>query len=188
MKLVLIKMPAAIARLKAPILSPRISCVRRIRAARPAPSVARTRVVNNKTRPRVPSLLVLVVLAVVLLLCGGSAVAQQNTVAKQLGVIKAINGNTITLTTDVGADVRVQVLNAAKIIRVAPGQTDLKNAVPIQLMDLQVGDRILVRGQPSNADRQPGNDAFAMEPRRLRTGSFRRESIGEILEESPSNA
>jgi len=36
-----------------------------------------------------------------------------------------------------------------RVLRVAPGQTDLKTATPIQLSDLQVGDRILVRGTPS---------------------------------------
>jgi hypothetical protein len=36
------------------------------------------------------------------------------------------------------------------MVRVAPGQTDLKNATPIQLADLHAGDRILVRGQPSS--------------------------------------
>ncbi len=74
----------------------------------------------------------------------------QSPVAKQAGVIKAINGNTITLTTDAGADVSVQILSNAKMVRVAPGQTDLKSAAPIQLADLQVGDRVLVRGQASS--------------------------------------
>jgi hypothetical protein len=36
------------------------------------------------------------------------------------------------------------------MVRVAPGQTDLKTAAPIQLSDLRAGDRILVRGQPSS--------------------------------------
>ncbi len=76
--------------------------------------------------------------------------AQQPTVARQVGVIKNINGNSITLTTDQGADIIVQVASNAAMVRVAPGQTDLKNATPIQLSDLHVGDRILVRGQPSS--------------------------------------
>jgi Domain of unknown function (DUF5666) len=71
-------------------------------------------------------------------------------VAKQVGVIKSINGNSITLTTDAGADITVQVVSNAKMVRVAPGQTDLKTATPIQLSDLHAGDRILVRGQPSS--------------------------------------
>ncbi|MGA2377397.1 MAG: DUF5666 domain-containing protein, partial [Candidatus Sulfotelmatobacter sp.] len=35
-------------------------------------------------------------------------------------------------------------------LRIAPGEKDLKNATPIQLQDLQVGDRILVAGKASD--------------------------------------
>ena len=66
-----------------------------------------------------------------------------------VGAIKTISGNTITLKPDAGADVTVQVADGARILRVAPGQTDLKTAAQIQLSDLQVGDRILVRGKPA---------------------------------------
>jgi hypothetical protein len=69
--------------------------------------------------------------------------------ARQLGAIKAVKGTTITLTTDAGADIDVLVEDATRIVRVEPGQKDLKGATLMQLKDLQVGDRILVRGQPS---------------------------------------
>ncbi len=75
--------------------------------------------------------------------------AAQTPVAKQVGVVKSINGNALTLTTDSGTDVTIQVVSNAKMVRVAPGQTDLKSAAPIQLSDVHAGDRILVRGQPS---------------------------------------
>jgi hypothetical protein len=74
----------------------------------------------------------------------------QAPIAKQVGVVKSISGNALTLTTDSGVDVAVQVVSNAKMVRVAPGQTDLKTAPAIQLSDLHVGDRILVRGQPSS--------------------------------------
>jgi hypothetical protein len=67
-----------------------------------------------------------------------------------VGAIKTISGNTITLKPDAGADVTVLVADGARILRVAPGQTDLKTAAQIQLSDLQVGDRILVRGKPAS--------------------------------------
>lgn len=67
--------------------------------------------------------------------------------ARPVGTIKAISGNTITLTTDAGSAVTVLVQDATKLLRIAPGQTDLKDAAPIQLQDVQVGDRILVRGK-----------------------------------------
>src|SRR6266404_7520446 len=73
--------------------------------------------------------------------------AQSASSAKPVGTIKAISGNTITLTTDAGTDVTVLVQDATKLLRIAPGQTDLKDAAPIQLQDVQVGDRILVRGK-----------------------------------------
>jgi hypothetical protein len=50
------------------------------------------------------------------------------------------------LTTDAGSDVTVLVQDATKLVRIAPGQKDLKDATPIQLQDVQPGDRILVRG------------------------------------------
>lgn len=66
--------------------------------------------------------------------------------ARPVGTIKFISGNTITLTTDAGSDVTVLVQDATKLVRIAPGQKDLKDATPIALADLQTGDRILVRG------------------------------------------
>jgi hypothetical protein len=51
------------------------------------------------------------------------------------------------MTTDAGSDVTVQVQDATKLVRIAPGQNDLKGATPIQLADVQPGDRILVRGR-----------------------------------------
>jgi hypothetical protein len=41
----------------------------------------------------------------------------------------------------------VKVQPGARFVRLAPGQTDLKGAAAIQLGDLQVGDRVLVRGK-----------------------------------------
>jgi Domain of unknown function (DUF5666) len=76
--------------------------------------------------------------------------ATGQTTAKQLvGAIQAIKGNTITLKPDAGPAVDVLLQGSVRILRVAPGQTDLKNATTIQLADLQVGDRVLVRATPS---------------------------------------
>jgi hypothetical protein len=70
-----------------------------------------------------------------------------NPATRPVGTIKTINGRTIVLTTDAKADVTIQVQDDAKLVRIAPGQTDLKDAAPIQLQDLLPGDRILVRGK-----------------------------------------
>ena len=66
---------------------------------------------------------------------------------KAMGTAKAISGNVITLTTDSGVSTNIQIEAATRIVRVAPGQKDLKDAVPLQLGDLQVADRMLVRGR-----------------------------------------
>jgi hypothetical protein len=70
-------------------------------------------------------------------------------IAKRIGTVKAINGNTMTLAVTSNPDVNVTVLPSARILRLAPGEKDLKNATPVQLQDVQVGDNVRVRGQGS---------------------------------------
>lgn len=72
--------------------------------------------------------------------------AAQSPPARSIGTIKAINGTIITLTPDSGPDITVQVQDSTLIVRIAPGVTDLKLAVPMKLQGLQVGDRVRVRG------------------------------------------
>src|SRR5579863_3466287 len=69
---------------------------------------------------------------------------------KPVGVAKAISGNVITLATDAGQTVNIIVQDSARLVRISPGQKDLKDAAPIQLQDVRVGDRILARGEPSD--------------------------------------
>ena len=73
----------------------------------------------------------------------------QSAIARRLGAIKAINGNAITLTPDAGPDIAVTIQPNARLLSIAPGEKDLKNATPIQLQDLHVGDRVRVRGTAS---------------------------------------
>src|SRR5271169_2368594 len=75
--------------------------------------------------------------------------AGQPTVARSMGAIKVMNGNAITLAPDSGPEVAVTVQPNARLLRIAPGEKDLKNATPVQLQELQVGDRVRVRGQGS---------------------------------------
>jgi hypothetical protein len=82
--------------------------------------------------------------------------AQQNAVQKQVGAIKSIVGTTVTITTDSGATASVNVQPTTKIVRVEPGQTDLKSAVPLESKDLQIGDRVFVRWKASDTA-QPVN-------------------------------
>lgn len=78
---------------------------------------------------------------------GQQPFSQTSAVARPVGTIKSISGNTIVLTTDTGTEVTVQVQDTTKIVQIAPGQKDLKDATPVQLADIQAGDRILVRGK-----------------------------------------
>ncbi len=75
---------------------------------------------------------------------GGSATA------RRIGSIKAIAGGVITLTPDSGPEIQVTVQAGARIVRIAPGEKTLKNATPVELQELQVGDRILVAGKASD--------------------------------------
>src|SRR6202162_4190999 len=74
--------------------------------------------------------------------------------AAPLGTIKSISGNTLVLTSDAGVEMIVDVRDSTKIVRIAPGQKDLKDAQIIALTDLQVGDRILVRGKAADDNKR----------------------------------
>lgn len=77
------------------------------------------------------------------------AQASQTGATRAVGTITAISGNTVTLKTDAGSEIAIQVEDQTRMVRTEPGQKDLKNATPIHLPDLQVGDRILVLAKPS---------------------------------------
>ena len=83
----------------------------------------------------------------------GAPNAQQAGAPKKtrvVGVIKSVSGNTVTLTTDAGADISITIQPTTRLMRTAPGQADLKTATAIQLSEVQVGDRMLVGGMPAD--------------------------------------
>src|SRR6266700_6874440 len=69
--------------------------------------------------------------------------------AKAVGTVKSTSGNTLILTSDAGSDTTVTIADSARILRTSPGQTALKTATPITAADIEVGDRVLARGQSS---------------------------------------
>jgi hypothetical protein len=86
------------------------------------------------------------------LLAALSASAQQaaSPAAKVVGTIKTISGSSIVVAPDAGSsDTAVQLDSTTRVVRVEPGQKDLKGATPLQASQLQIGDRILVRGKPA---------------------------------------
>lgn len=78
--------------------------------------------------------------------------AASSAVSRQIGAIKSIDGTVITLAPDSGQEMKIAVQPTTRIVRIAPGEKDLKNATAIQLQDLQIGDRILVAGKAPEAD------------------------------------
>jgi len=69
-----------------------------------------------------------------------------NSTVRPVGTVKAINGNAVTVTTDSGSEIKVLVQPSTRVLRMAPGQKDLKDATPLPLTDLQPGDRMIIRG------------------------------------------
>ena len=68
----------------------------------------------------------------------------------KLGTVKSLSAGVLTLKADSGAEVSVSVPDGIRIVRLAPGQTDLKSATPMQFNEVQTGDRMLVRGTPGD--------------------------------------
>ena len=75
-----------------------------------------------------------------------AALPQASAASKAVGTVKSISGNSIVLSVEGGAESNIIVQDGARLLQIEPGETDLKKASPLQLSDLQVGDRILVRG------------------------------------------
>jgi len=63
-------------------------------------------------------------------------------IAKAVGTIKSIQADSITVTSESGSegDIVARLTGATKILRVPPGEKDLKNATSLQAQDLQPGD------------------------------------------------
>jgi len=68
-------------------------------------------------------------------------------IVRAVGTVKSVARNTAVITTDSGTSVNVSVQDSTRLLRAAPGQKDLQAATPLKLSDLQVGDRMLVRGK-----------------------------------------
>jgi hypothetical protein len=95
------------------------------------------------------------VVAVIAIALGTPRAAAQakspDAASKAVGTIKTVQPGTITVAAESGGDVPATLAPTTKILRVPPGEKDLKNATALQASDLQPGDRVLVRG-PLAAD------------------------------------
>ncbi len=68
---------------------------------------------------------------------------------RQIGTVREIKANQLVLSTDAGAEILVDLQESTQLLRAEPGQTDLKSAAAMEFRDIQVGDRVLVRGKSS---------------------------------------
>ncbi len=86
---------------------------------------------------------------------GETSQAAAGSAVKNVGVVKSIHEKTLVLKTDAGPEISISVPDGARIIRLAAGQTDLKSAPAITFAEIQVGDRMLLRGRAgANGDIQ----------------------------------
>jgi hypothetical protein len=87
--------------------------------------------------------------AILLLTLAAGLCAQQPASQNTLGVVTNIDAATsqLTLKTDAGQEVKVSMAPNASFRRVAPGETDLRNATNIAVTDIAAGDRVLAVGK-----------------------------------------
>jgi len=90
--------------------------------------------------------------AALVCLAVGTAAAQQPARTNVVGAIKAIDSTTgqITLQTDDGKPVKITPHTGARFLRLPPGEKSMANATPITAKDIDVGDRVLARGELSD--------------------------------------
>jgi hypothetical protein len=78
---------------------------------------------------------------------GEAPQAAAGSAVKNVGVVKSIHEKNLVLKTDAGPEISISVPDGARIVRLAAGQTDLKSAPAITFTEIQVGDRMLLRGR-----------------------------------------
>src|SRR5579862_1460386 len=123
-------------------------------------SLARACATESAMTTRIRVTAIITVAAVALILAPVHMAAQDKQgspggngqVAKAVGPIKSIQTDSLVIAAESGGDVTAKLTATTKILRIPPGEKDLKNATPLQPQDLQPGDRVLVRGQASSND------------------------------------
>jgi hypothetical protein len=82
----------------------------------------------------------------------GQAPAANVPAKSVLGTVVAVDSaaSSLTLKSDAGAQVLVRFSPEARFLRVAPGETNLRNGVAIRLADVAAGDRVMARGATSD--------------------------------------
>ena len=91
----------------------------------------------------------------------GSACAQAPA-TRVMGTVKSVSGNAVVVTLDSGSEATVTFVANARIVRATPGQTDLKSAPPIQVSDIQAGDRLVAKAQAAEGNALVATTAIVM--------------------------
>jgi hypothetical protein len=138
----------------------------------------------SRSRPRAGQVLLAGVVLVSLLVSASA----QTPVAKAVGTVKSTTSTSVVLTTDSGSDLTVTFADSARIVRAAPGQTDLKSAPPIAVSDIQIGDRVFARGQAGEGNAVIASSAIVMKKsdianRQQRERDEWRKGVGGIVKE-----
>jgi hypothetical protein len=82
-------------------------------------------------------------------LAQGSGAASSPPSIRPVGVVTKLQAGNLTLHTDAGPDLLVELGDEVSFLRVPPGATNLNTAAKITRSDISSGDRVLVRGRVS---------------------------------------
>lgn len=100
----------------------------------------RSRPTRTDSSKYLPAFLLGIVLALPMCLAFAQAPS------RQLGTVKSVAANSLTIVTDAGQQIVAQVGSDAKIVKLPAGSKDMKDAQPIDLKGVEIGDRVLLRG------------------------------------------
>lgn len=79
-----------------------------------------------------------------------------------MGTVKSVSGNGVVVTLDSGSESIITFAANARIVRATPGQADLKSAPPIQVSDIQPGDRLVAKAQTGDGNALVATTAVVM--------------------------
>lgn len=79
-----------------------------------------------------------------------------------MGTVKSVSGNNVVVIQDGGTDTTITFAANARIVRATPGQTDVKSAPPIQVSEIQPGDRLVAKAQAGEGNVLVATTALVM--------------------------
>ena len=96
---------------------------------------------------------------------------------RPVGVVTEIKPGQLTLRTDAGPSMIVQMPEGTTILRVPPGSKDLKSATPIDVADISTGDRVLVKGAVSEDQKSVAAKSVIVMSRASLAAAHHKESL-----------